>query len=336
MSEGTEQTLIVPCPQCGTRFRVAPELLTVADGQVRCGACFTVFDGNAVVEVAASAPTPPAPPSAPPGGTLDEPPGGEASPPNAMGEPQPEAPPMAPFHSASMPDDTHGPQTQDQPAFAPQAPHDNVGAQPFPPLPDDQRFADVAAPDDPAMLEPQPPTRVGARMIIGRGDGRRSRADRESRPAKRTTTPRLLAAVLAAALLPFNILAFGFEPWAREPALRPVYQVGCDLLGCQVPAPRDLEALALTPKSVARADAGAAIVITAALSNHAAYPQSLPAVAARFTDANNQLVSEERLAPRDYLPKRPTRRLAPGKAATVEFRFPAPGDSATRYALVLR
>ena len=323
MSESAEQTLIVPCPQCGIRFRVAPELLTVADGQVRCGACFTVFDGNAVSEIAP--PTPPAPPapvSRPPGEAFNEPPGGQPSPPNVMRELRPEtppgpaaapeAPPTVPFREAPMSSDTFAPRIQEQP--------------------DAPWVADVAAPD-PAPLEPQPPpARVGARMSIGRGDRRRSKTGRE----KRTSAPRLLAVALAVALLPLNILALGFERWALAPALRPVYAAGCGLIGCQVPAPQDLEALALTLKSVVRADAGAAIVVTAELRNHAAYPQSLPAVAARFTDASNQLVSEERLTPRDYLPERPTRRLAPGKAATVEFRFPAPGDSATRYALVLQ
>ena len=169
-------------------------------------------------------------------------------------------------------------------------------------------------------------------MPIGHGDHRRFKAGRE----KRAATPRLLAVALVALLLPINVLALGFEQWALKPALRPVYEAGCALIGCQVPTPQDLRALALTPKSVTRADAGAAIVVTVELRNHAAYPQRFPTVAARFTDANNQLAAEERLVPRDYLLKHPSRRLSPGESATVEFRFPAPGDSATHYALVLR
>jgi predicted Zn finger-like uncharacterized protein len=34
------------CPGCRTIFRVTPEQLAIRDGQVRCGHCRTVFDGN--------------------------------------------------------------------------------------------------------------------------------------------------------------------------------------------------------------------------------------------------------------------------------------------------
>ena len=34
------------CPSCGTEFRVTAADLAVDDGQVRCGACMTVFDGR--------------------------------------------------------------------------------------------------------------------------------------------------------------------------------------------------------------------------------------------------------------------------------------------------
>lgn len=35
------------CPGCKTIFRVTPEQLAIREGQVRCGHCRTVFDGNA-------------------------------------------------------------------------------------------------------------------------------------------------------------------------------------------------------------------------------------------------------------------------------------------------
>ena len=42
----TGDYLICVCPSCRTRFRASEELLNVADGQVRCGACLTVFNGR--------------------------------------------------------------------------------------------------------------------------------------------------------------------------------------------------------------------------------------------------------------------------------------------------
>lgn len=39
-------TMITKCPSCGTLFRVTPEQLQARQGQVRCGHCMTVFNGQ--------------------------------------------------------------------------------------------------------------------------------------------------------------------------------------------------------------------------------------------------------------------------------------------------
>ena len=46
------------CPGCSTIFRVTPQQLELREGQVRCGHCRTVFDGNA--HLISLAPAPPA------------------------------------------------------------------------------------------------------------------------------------------------------------------------------------------------------------------------------------------------------------------------------------
>lgn len=48
------------CPGCKTVFRVTPAQLALRDGQVRCGHCRTVFDGNA--QMISLAPPPPGQP----------------------------------------------------------------------------------------------------------------------------------------------------------------------------------------------------------------------------------------------------------------------------------
>ena len=40
------ESLVTQCPNCDTRFRVNEQQLQAAQGQVRCGACLTVFDGT--------------------------------------------------------------------------------------------------------------------------------------------------------------------------------------------------------------------------------------------------------------------------------------------------
>lgn len=47
MSEAAaDDYLLCICPICRTRFRASEELLNVAAGQVRCGACLAVFNGR--------------------------------------------------------------------------------------------------------------------------------------------------------------------------------------------------------------------------------------------------------------------------------------------------
>jgi len=55
------------CPGCRTIFRVTPQQLAIREGQVRCGHCQTVFDGNAnMISLA------PQPRAAPAGDDIDE------------------------------------------------------------------------------------------------------------------------------------------------------------------------------------------------------------------------------------------------------------------------
>jgi len=55
------------CPGCRTIFRVTPQQLAIREGQVRCGHCHTVFDGN--VNMISLAPQPR---TAPADGEVDE------------------------------------------------------------------------------------------------------------------------------------------------------------------------------------------------------------------------------------------------------------------------
>lgn len=76
------ELLVTQCPYCQTRFRLTPEQLLVAAGNVRCGACLEVFNASEaeVTEApATSAAEPPAPAPVPAPGSallhddLDEP-----------------------------------------------------------------------------------------------------------------------------------------------------------------------------------------------------------------------------------------------------------------------
>lgn len=67
------EPLVTQCPYCQTRFRLTPEQLQVAAGNVRCGACLEVFQAAATATPAAPTPAPAPPPAAvPPSSLLDD------------------------------------------------------------------------------------------------------------------------------------------------------------------------------------------------------------------------------------------------------------------------
>ncbi|MEJ6655175.1 MAG: DUF3426 domain-containing protein [Pseudomonas sp.] len=66
------ELLVTQCPYCQTRFRLTPEQLLVAAGNVRCGACLEVFNASeaAVTEPPAAPTAKPEPPAPAPSSAL--------------------------------------------------------------------------------------------------------------------------------------------------------------------------------------------------------------------------------------------------------------------------
>lgn len=321
--------LIRACPECGTRFRVAPELLDVAVGQVRCGVCLTVFDGR--VEAAPQAPVDAAA-SMPPGiatmpawpDPVDEAP----APPSA--EREPEAARAEPAASARAPFPSTAERPPTEPASAPVAPVS-------------------AGRDAPA---PAPSVRMGARAALAAKALERAAPKREKRekarerrrlaaadaPAEAANErkPLLVCAIVGAALaLGVNIFGLRADAWSQLPQTRGLYQAACAVIGCEVASPKALAAWHVDTKSETRPGPPEPIVVEVALVNNAPYRQRLPTVLARLADEAGEQRAEQRLTPRDYAPDRSAQRLAPGKPKVVRLRFADPGAAATRYTITL-
>ena len=302
MPDAPAQPLVRGCPKCATRFRIAPELLEVANGQVRCGACLTVFDGR--VEEART------------------PPAGEP----ATGEPLPEPTAPATLEAPPQRAEQAPPEKPEHPA-----PADPVPQEPFPNVPQPEQT--------PNAEEPQPaitPIRMGARTMLRAKADKPKRSHRATDAGGKAGTARLaLGVLLALVALAVNVFGMRFEEWSRLAQMRPLYEHVCAAIGCRVRAPKDLDAWAFATKDVTRLGYPEPIVVTAELVNNAAYGQRLPTVLARFTSADGETLREERLRPRDYLPERSSQRLAPSKSATVELRFADPGYEAVRHTILL-
>lgn len=315
MNANESATLVRACPQCGTRFRVAPEALNVAGGQLRCGACLAVFDGREEPDAAAAnTPVNPAAHTAAFMPTSDRDPAPpESSPPRREGPRQRLARPREDDDGPGKPAAT----AAVEPTIA------AVGA--------------ATTTIDPAFTDPEPAAttsaiatpRAGARAL----DGRR-RAPRESAGGRAPALIGLTAAAMAT--LAAGVFALRFEAWSRTAPTRGVYETACAWLGCRVPTPAAVEAIAFDPKTVTRPGPPEPITLKVELTNNAPYRQDFPNINVRFTGADGGLVAEQQLAAAEYLGDRPRRRLASGKPVTVPLRLADPGSQAVAYAVTLR
>lgn len=361
--------LILACPQCGTRFRVAPELLDVAEGYVRCGACLTVFDGRAEdaggESVAAHRETagvsatgadvlldlPARMPEIPRPGTAREHPSQVDAPAPLPPEPSlPERPELErPVDPGLLsPPTSPAPLGGTRPVFAESA----AGAmeeERRAPLPPEARPKPASSPQArmgaraALAASALPKTTPAARPSNAAGEegvvaaparGRQSRREGRANPRPGAAGPFFAVLALLAALV-FGVFALRLDAWSLRPELRTAYEVACDLIGCRVPSPNMPTAWDLNTKAVARPGPPEPITLEVELVNNAPYRQALPTVAVRLTGDGDELVAQERLTPRDYAPERPTQRMAPGKPKALLIQVPDPGAEATSYRIAL-
>ncbi len=101
-----------------------------------------------------------------------------------------------------------------------------------------------------------------------------------------------------------QLLFFGRAEMARRvPATRALWERVCQPLRCDVPPPRDLDALQIESSQMLRqeGDASDQYVLTATLRNSSGGPVALPAIELVTTDLQDQLLARRALQPADYL-----------------------------------
>ena len=153
-------------------------------------------------------------------------------------------------------------------------------------------------------------------------------------PDPRGTTALFASVFGLVVVLVFNVFGWRFDAWSLLPATRGIYEVACDVIGCDVDSPNAPGAWDLRAKAVTRPGAPEPLTLDVELTNQAPYRQTLPTVAVRFTNDAGELIAEERLTPRDYA-DRPAQRFAPGAPKSLRLRFAEPGAEASRYQISL-
>lgn len=308
-------SLITCCPACGTMFRVVPDQLRISEGWVRCGHCAEVFDATAHMMSEAPPPVPQPQP-----------------------EPEPELDrPTAPVEMETSPGDI--PQSAAPTAPAPVEPYEAEPASPEPdselPSPLDQPFvfrrSDLGDSDDaPAVSPPVAPPFVAPSMPMDLHDEDVALHDVSfMRAARRQAFWRQrsvrvvlgMAVLLLGALLVLQAALHDRDRLAlAQPALRPYLQQLCELAGCKIEAPRQIETLAIESSAFSRLR-GDAYRLNFSLKNNAGTPVAVPSMELTLTDSQDQPVLRRVLTPAEI-----------GASAPV---IPAGGEWSTSIALAV-
>lgn len=296
-------SLITCCPSCGTMFRVVPDQLRISEGWVRCGHCAEVFDATAHMMDP--------PPALAAEGPDTLPAGDEAPPPSvplkarAAASPVPSTTSRAAAGARGAPQPaTTGPDSESAPDS--RALEESPLDRPF-----IFRRSDMGEGDDlpsvsPPVAPPGPPPgaaawapsshmdeEVAVHHVTFMKEGLRGAFWR--RPFVRGVLAVLFLLSGAALALQWglhdrNRLA------AAYPDLQPVLQQLCDIAGCRLGPPQQIEAIAIESSGFNKLR-GEAYRLSFTLRNQAAVPVAVPSMELTLTDSQDQPVLRRVLTP---------------------------------------
>ena len=145
-----------------------------------------------------------------------------------------------------------------------------------------------------------------------------------------------LGVVLLMLALAAQTAYFRFDTLSKREPWRALYAQVCPLVGCQLPAQVDINALH-TSNLVVRShpQIAGALAVEAVLLNRAPFDQPFPTLQLRFTDLKNAPVASRRFTPQDYLKGELSgRKLMPaGNPVHIALDIVDPGPEAVNYEL---
>lgn len=99
-----------------------------------------------------------------------------------------------------------------------------------------------------------------------------------------------------------QVTYFQFDRLSAVPQLRPLYEKGCELAGCDLKPLINIEAIQ-SRKLVVRTDPGnrSQLIVDAEIVNRAGFEQPFPAIALTFSNLNGDIVAQSTFTPDEYL-----------------------------------
>jgi predicted Zn finger-like uncharacterized protein len=298
--------MYVACPSCKSLYAVSADQLRLADGQVRCGQCHTLFNATHAVF---------------------------ADPHQALAF-------EGPLHQelAREIDDLVD-RALDQVSDEVGEPPAEVGMpEPELPAPDEAQAAVEPAGLSAAMdFYAQP---VAGEFVHPRADEEQVYDLSETMLFHDESfhEPHTNWGGVAAALLLTVALVAQYAWWDRNrlaqvAALRPVLEWLCKPVSCDLPLRHDLTQVEMVEREVRdHPNVADALLVSAAFINRASYPQAYPVLQISFSDIAGTPVAVRRFLPEEYLhDKNPARGMAPGEQTLVMLEVVDPGERAVSY-----
>ncbi len=313
-------SLITRCPACGTMFNVVTDQLKVSQGWVRCGQCADVFDATLHLQ-AENAPSP------------------SEVPPMSNDEPWPSDMDSAGSGFVSYAEEvTAALNVRDENAAA-------AGV--------DAAAVDVSSPVPSPALDQAEPVFVDARDDVSSEipsdvlndvpndvsfvrDARRQAFWRK--PLTRVVLG--LSAVLLLSLLALQVAVMQRDRLAAlEPRLKPILQMLCEGLACQVGPMRQIEAIVIDSSSFNKINDAGVYRLSFILKNAGSAAVAMPSLEVTLTDTQDQPVLRRVLSPGQF--STASSMLAAGAdfSAALNLQVAAnasPSDAATPPGLSLR
>ena len=285
--------MYVECPHCHAIFRVTKEILARAGGKVRCGECGVVFE---VVDLSAV--------------EHDEPPTDEMPiPPNGAEANEDDG--EIEVVSEASEQSVIEPVVSDTPPSS-----DSVS-----------RFDDVSA----EAVEERESESI--ELAIDEHES----LDVKNGGQRRQAWPvglLILAGVLLLLLLAQIIVAKRNAVVQTMPVMRPLVTGLCRIAGCVVDPRRDVAQIELASHSVfSHPQSKGALMIQAAIVNHADFAQPYPIIDLTLTDIQGRPVARRRFAPEEYLDNLESMApmMEPGVTVPVRIEVSDPGKNALAF-----
>ncbi|HET7307830.1 MAG TPA: zinc-ribbon and DUF3426 domain-containing protein [Gammaproteobacteria bacterium] len=140
--------------------------------------------------------------------------------------------------------------------------------------------------------------------------------------------------LLVAALISQGII-YGHAALRANPLTRGAIESLYSAFGHPLPPRHDINALTITAAQVSTTPAApGALILTAALTNRADFPQPWPQLRVVLTDRFGSVVGRGMFGPRDYLPAPKTDKLAAGATQPVRLKLADPGSNAVGFVVV--